>query len=133
MQDWGMDLAGLQVKKTLAAWQILGVRKITGEDLPQVNIKGSVILPAGHDGPAFLVYNNFHTILKWNRSDLYAIAVGHLADRIIGKAPFQTKRPTSEQRLSRNQVEKIQEFLIGFGVTDTPGRQGVSTHRKTSG
>ncbi|MFC1844993.1 lytic murein transglycosylase, partial [Thermodesulfobacteriota bacterium] len=118
--DFNLDLTGLQTKKTLAAWQVLGVRKINGEDLPRINIKGSVILPAGHDGPAFLVYNNFHTILRWNRSNLYAIAVGHLADRITGKAPFQTERPTSEQRLSRNQVEKIQELLVARGYDPGP-------------
>jgi len=138
--DFNLDLTGLQVKKTLAAWQILGVRKINGEDLPRVNIKGSVILPAGHNGPAFLVYNNFHTILRWNRSDLYAIAVGYLADRIAGKAPFQTKRPTSEQRLSRNQVEKIQELLVarGYdpgpidGVLGSQTRQAVKEFQRTA-
>ncbi len=103
--DFNLDLTGREVKKTLAAWQILGLRKINGEDLPRVNIKGSVVLPAGHNGPTFLVYNNFHTILRWNRSDFYAIAVGHLADRIIGKDTLLTSRPVSEQPLSRNQVE----------------------------
>ena len=138
--DFNLDLTGLQTKKTLAAWQILGVRKINGENLPGVNIKGSVILPAGHEGPAFLVYNNFHTILQWNRSDLYAIAVGHLADRITGKAPFQTKRPTSEQRLSRNQVERIQELLVtrGYdpgpvdGVLGSQTRQAVKEFQRTT-
>ena len=138
--DFNLDLAGLQIQKTLAAWQVLGVRKINGEDLPRVNIKGSVILPAGHDGPAFLVYNNFQTILRWNRSNLYAIAVGHLADRIAGKAPFQTQRPTSEQRLSRNQVEKIQELLVarGYdpgpidGVLGSQTRQAVKEFQRTA-
>jgi membrane-bound lytic murein transglycosylase B len=138
--DFNLDLAGLQIKKTLAAWQILGVRKINGEDLPRVNIKGSVILPAGHDGPAFLIYNNFHTILRWNRSDLYAIAVGHLADRITGKAPFQASRPTSEQRLSRNQIEKIQELLVakGYdpgpvdGVLGSQTRQAIKEFQRTA-
>jgi membrane-bound lytic murein transglycosylase B len=137
---FNLDLTGLQIEKTLAAWQILGVRKINGEDLPRVNIKGSVILPAGHDGPAFLVYNNFHTILRWNRSNLYAIAVGHLADRITGKAPFQTSRPASEQRLSRNQVEKIQELLVarGYdpgpidGVLGSQTRQAVKEFQRTA-
>jgi len=138
--DFNLDLTGLQIKKTLAAWRVLGVRKITGEDLPEVNIKASVLLPAGHDGPAFLVYNNFETILRWNRSDLYAIAVGHLADRITGKAPFLTNRPTSEQRLSRNQVEKIQELLAarGYdpgpvdGVLGSQTRQAVKEFQRTA-
>ena len=108
----------------MAAWQNLGVRRITGQDLPKVDIEASLILPAGHAGPAFLVYNNFHTILRWNRSDFYAIAVGHLADRISGRRPLLTVRPPSEQPLSRNQVEKIQELLVARGF-DTGGIDGV--------
>lgn len=126
-----LDLTGLETKKTLAAWQVLGVRKINGDDLPGVNIKGSIILPGGYDGPAFLVYNNFHTILRWNRSDLYAIAVGHLADRISGHGPLQSPRPESEQRLSRSQVEKIQELLAARGYDPGPvdGVFGSQTRR----
>ncbi len=135
-----LELAGLGVEKTLAAWQILGVRKITGEDLPRVNMKGSLVLPAGHSGPAFLVYNNYRTTLQWNRSDLYAIAVGHLADRIAGKAPLVTTRPASEQRLSRDQVEKIQELLVshGFdpgpvdGVIGSQTRQAIKEFQRTA-
>lgn len=118
--DFALELAGLEVEKSLAAWQVLGVRKINGADLPRVNIKASVVLPAGHAGPAFLVYNNYRTTLQWNRSDLYAIAVGHLADRIAGREALATSRPASEQRLSRNQVEKIQELLTAQGFDPGP-------------
>lgn len=118
--DFDLELAGLGVEKTLAAWQILGVRRINGEDLPRVNMKGSLVLPAGHSGPAFLVYNNYRTTLQWNRSNLYAIAVGHLADRLSGKGPLLTARPASEQRLSRDQVEKIQELLASYGFDPGP-------------
>ncbi len=129
--DFDLDLAGLEVEKSLAAWQILGIKKINGENLPGVNIKGSIILPAGYHGPAFLVYNNFHTILRWNRSNLYAIAVGHLADRITDKGPFLTARPVSEQPLSRNQVEKIQELLVARGYDPGPidGVIGLQTRK----
>ena len=122
--DFNLELTGKKVKKTLAAWQNLGVRKITGQDLPKVDIEASLILPAGHAGPAFLVYNNFHTILRWNRSDFYAIAVGYLADQIIGRRPLLSFRPASEQPLSRNQAEKIQELLIARGY-DPGGIDGV--------
>jgi membrane-bound lytic murein transglycosylase B len=121
---FNLELTGKKVKKTLAAWQNLGVKRITGQELPKVDIEASIILPAGHAGPAFLVYNNFHTILRWNRSDFYAIAVGHLADRIIGRRPLLSVRPTSEQPLSRTQVEKIQELLIARGY-DPGGIDGV--------
>ncbi len=137
---FNLELTGLEVQKTLAAWQILGVRKINGYDLPRVHIEGSLILPAGHSGPAFLVYNNYRTTLQWNRSDLYAIAIGHLADRIAGKGPLVTARPASEQRLSRSQVEKIQELLTtqGFdpgpidGVIGSQTRQAIKEFQRTA-
>jgi membrane-bound lytic murein transglycosylase B len=103
-------------------------------------MKGSLVLPAGHAGPAFLVYNNYRTILQWNRSDLYAIAVGHLADRIAGKGRLVTTRPVSEQQLSRIQVEKIQELLAaqGFdpgpvdGVVGSQTRQAIKEFQRTA-
>jgi membrane-bound lytic murein transglycosylase B len=138
--DFDLELTGLEVQKNLTAWQILGVRKINGYDLPRVNIEGSLMLPAGHSGPVFLVYNNYRTTLQWNRSDLYAIAIGHLADRIAGKGPLVTARPASEQRLSRNQVEKIQELLTtqGFdpgpidGVIGSQTRQAIKEFQRTA-
>jgi membrane-bound lytic murein transglycosylase B len=83
------DLAGLEARKPLADWQSLGVRTTAGEDLPSVDIEGSVVLPAEDNEPAFLVYQNYRTIMRWNRSHLFAISVGHLADRIAGKPPLQ--------------------------------------------
>jgi len=137
---FNLELTGLEIEKTLAAWQVLGVKKVNGNDLPRVNIKASLILPAGHAGPAFLVYNNYRTTLQWNRSDLYAIAVGHLADRIAGKNPLATVRPASEQRLSRNQVEKMQELLSaqGFdpgpidGVIGSQTREAIKEFQRTA-
>lgn len=80
------NLASLQTTKTLAEWQALGVRRDNGQDLPHVlGIKGSIVFPGDEDGPAFLVYGNFKTILKWNRSTYFATAVGLLADRISGR------------------------------------------------
>jgi membrane-bound lytic murein transglycosylase B len=129
--DFNLELTGAEVEKTLTAWHILGVRKIDGTDLPRVNIRASVILPSGHAGPAFLVYKNYRTIMKWNRSDLYALAVGHLADRLVGKGPFLSPRPHSESPLSRSQIEKIQELLAarGFDPGPTDGVLGSQTRR----
>ena len=79
----------------LAEWQVLGVRTIDGNDLPSVDIGGSVILPSAASEPAFLVYENYRTIMRWNRSHLFAISVGHLADRISGKPPLQSNRVSS--------------------------------------
>lgn len=75
-------LTGLEVKKALAEWQALGLRRADGSDLPQADISGSVVLPGGEGGPAYLVYNNYRTIMRWNRSFYFATSVGLLADGI---------------------------------------------------
>ena len=75
-------LADLEVRKPLSAWQRMGVRRADGGDLARRQPAASVVLPEGRDGPAFVVYNNYLTILKWNRSTFFALAVGFLADRL---------------------------------------------------
>jgi membrane-bound lytic murein transglycosylase B len=111
--DW--ELAGLERRKMLAEWQALGVRKIDGRSLPAVDLEASLVAPGGHKGPAFLVYQNFRVILNWNRSVTYAIAVGHLADRLAGAGPLETERPAGERPLSRVEVEELQERLLAEG------------------
>lgn len=128
-KDFDLDLAGLSTRKLLAEWQEIGVRRMDGRDLPNVAIKASLLLPSGHQGPAFLVYQNFRTILNWNRSNLYAAAVGHLADRIARQGPFLTKRPESEEPLSRAQVIEIQQLLYdrGYYLGTADGIPGSQT------
>ncbi len=126
---FNLELADMKIRKSLAEWQRLGVRRITGGNLPNVNIDASLILPAGFNGPAFLVYQNFRTILVWNRSLLYAIAVGHLADRLTGGKPFLTPRPENEVALSRFDVMDLQRRLNakGFDAGTPDGVIGPKT------
>lgn len=77
-------LADLKVHKPLGDWQHLGVRRIDGGNLPPRDLKASVVFAEGPGSPAFLVYDNFEAILKWNRSIFFAVAVGSLADRLKG-------------------------------------------------
>ena len=77
-------LEGLKTSKTLSEWQVLGVRRLDGSDLPIADMQGSLLKPGGPDGPVYLVYANYRTILKWNRSHFFALAVSHLADQIMG-------------------------------------------------
>ena len=84
-----LSRAGLGRSRTLAQWQVLGVRLPGGEPLSRDNLRASVILPdSGTREPAFLVYANYRTLLRWNRSNFFALAVGHLADRIEGGEPL---------------------------------------------
>ncbi|WP_337995583.1 lytic murein transglycosylase [Oleispirillum naphthae] len=74
-------LAG-QERRSLKTWAALGVRDGNGKPLPQSDATAALMLPEADGGPAFLVSDNFFTILKWNRSNYYALAVGQLADAL---------------------------------------------------
>jgi membrane-bound lytic murein transglycosylase B len=128
-KNFSYELTGLKIKKNLAEWQKLGVRTTNGKNLPFVDLEASIILPAGFQGPAFLVYKNYHTIMIWNRSILYALAVGHLADRLKGGAPIQVKMPMNERALSRLDLADIQRILTanGFDSGDADGVVGIKT------
>ena len=82
--DFDRKLVGANVQKTIGEWQKLGVRRTDGGDLPSRDLMASIVLPEEGQKAAFLVYNNYQTILKWNRSTFFAVAVGTLAERIGG-------------------------------------------------
>jgi len=82
--DFDFAAAGLDQTKrrTLADWQTLGIRRYEGGDLPELKITASLIAPDGPNGRIYLVYEIFHTLMKWNRSSYFGVTVGYLADRI---------------------------------------------------
>jgi len=80
--DLATNLINIDSAKTLAEWHKIGVRKIDGKDLPRAPIVASLIQPDGPGTPAYLVYDNFKLLLKWNRSIPFALSVGILADHI---------------------------------------------------
>ena len=123
-KGFAYEFSDLKVRKSLSEWQKLGVRRVNGENLPSVEIEASVVLPAGYQGPAFLVYNNYRTIMIWNRSILYALAVGHLADQFVGLGPIKAKMPENDRPLSRLDVSEIQRILSVNGF-DAGGADGV--------
>jgi membrane-bound lytic murein transglycosylase B len=112
-----------------------------GGPLPAVDIDAMLVLPSGYQGPAFLTYTNYRKILNWNRSTLYAIAVGHLADRLVGSGPLQGPRPDNDQPLSRAMVQEMQERLgaLGFdtgtpdGVVGPMTRTAIRNYQKSAG
>ena len=75
-------LADLGVVKRLGEWQALGVRRADGSDLPARDLRASIIMPGGEDGPAYVIYDNYRAILKWNRSNYFGVSIGTLADLI---------------------------------------------------
>jgi membrane-bound lytic murein transglycosylase B len=77
-----IKLADLEVKKPLAEWQRMGVRSADGGPLPQRDLVASIVIPAKSAQPAFLVYDNYRALMRWNKSLFFATAVGMLSDRI---------------------------------------------------
>ncbi len=130
-KDFDWDLAGLEMRRPVTFWRKLGVKRANGRRLPVAQLSSSIVLPAGHRGPAFLVYRNFRNIMVWNRSILYALAVGHLADRIRGNGALLSARDQSDRPLSRSEVEEIQGRLgrLGFGSGTPDGVAGPLTRR----
>jgi membrane-bound lytic murein transglycosylase B len=78
-------LVSLDVVKPIGEWQKLGVRRADGRDLPTREIPASILQPGGEGGQAFIIYDNYRAILRWNRSHYFAMAVGQLSDRIAGR------------------------------------------------
>lgn len=116
----GLEQAGLDRQKPLNSWSLLGLLRPDGTPLPDSFQLASLILPQGYDGPAFLVTNNFRTVLRWNRSVNYAIAVGHLADRLAGGTPISTGLQADNRRMSREQMEILQQYLAALGYDPGP-------------
>lgn len=83
-ENFDLSLSGLAKNKMkpLSAWQALGVRRFDGSDLPTTNIAASLIMPDDEHGRVYLVYQNFHTLMKWNRSTYFGSAVSYLSEKI---------------------------------------------------
>ena len=82
--NFDFSVAGLKSssKRVLSDWQAMEVRRYDGRNLPNLPIKGSLIAPDGETGRIYLVYENFHTLMKWNRSSYFGVSVSYLSDRI---------------------------------------------------
>jgi lytic murein transglycosylase len=108
---------------TFAEWTKRGVRRVDGKPYP-ANEDGILFFPAGYKGPAFLVTRQFENLKEYNNSDAYAVAVGHLADRIAGGGPFQAKWPADDHQLSREARIGLQKEMAkrGYKVKEFLGR-----------
>lgn len=114
-QVFDSKLAGRGNKRAIAEWQAKGVVAIDGSPLSRVGERAAILLPAGRSGPAFLVGGNFDALYRYNASENYALAIGHLADRIVGGGPLATPWPTDDPGLSRAQRRELQTLLIARG------------------
>lgn len=113
---------------TLAQWSGLGVRRPAGNPFPRASETAFLLLPAGANGPAFLMMRNFGAVLKYNPADAYALAISHLADRLRGGGPFVQKWP-DERALSRSERIELQTALaqLGYDIGNVDGILGQKT------
>lgn len=129
-EDFDFESAGIQKKRTMTEWAKLGVFQADGSALPKADIQAYLVVPSGSEGPAFLAYTNFNVIMRWNNSEFYAIAVGHLADRIAGASPLVQPLPDLPA-YSRKQIQQLQRLLNenGYDVGVPDGIIGPATRK----
>lgn len=132
-QPWGVEarlpegfnfaLADGSVWRDSGYWSGLGVQSIDGSPLPNHG-EAALWAAAGARGPVFVVFKNFRVIKRYNNASSYALAVGHLGDRIYGGQPFRATWPRDEQALRVSETIELQERLTNLGY-DTQGADGL--------
>lgn len=133
-RSFDYSLAGRDQMLSLEEWTTLGVTTTSGAPLAPAAQKAALIIPSGYQGPAFLVTKNFYIIMRWNRSEFYALSVGHLADRIAGAAPLFRAPPVDSAKISREQVRQLQMDLTTLGIDagEADGILGSATRKAIS-
>ena len=116
-------------EKPLAEWAKLGVRLVDGSPLPMGGQLVGLALPSGARGPAFLTYPNFKVIMIWNRSTLYALAVGLLAEKLAGRPGLTMAVVDNEPPLTIERVLDMQATLtkLGYYQGEADGLVGPRT------
>jgi membrane-bound lytic murein transglycosylase B len=115
-----------QPKQSIASWSRQGVERANGQNFPRGEDEATLTMPAGTNGPAFLLLKNFDVIRTYNNSRSYAFSVGHLGDRIGGGNAFVYEWPEAE-RLTIKVVEDMQTKLkaLGYYTGEIDGRPGL--------
>jgi lytic murein transglycosylase len=119
-------LADHSMQKTLAQWQALGVHRVDGKAFVRASDRAYLLLPAGARGPAFLMLQNFRVIMRYNPAEPYALAIGHLADRLNGGGSFVAPWPRDERALSMAERFEMQQLLArrGYDIGEPDGLLG---------
>ncbi len=145
---WGYEVVlpgGFDVRKkgdrALGDWQKIGVKRPGGQAFPRPGDRASLYQPAGKKGPAFLLLANFKVIKRYNNANAYALAVGHLSDRLRGFGTFQAAWPDHEPPLTLDERQKLQLLLTakGYYSGDVDGdlgsgsREAIKNYQLASG
>ncbi|MEZ5770772.1 MAG: lytic murein transglycosylase [Defluviimonas denitrificans] len=137
-QPWGVEvrmpegfdyaLTGERVTKSAAGWAALGIRDMDGGRVGDHG-PASILMPAGARGAAFMIFENFHVLERYNTADAYVIGVGHLADRIAGGPPIKAEWPREDRALLLAERQELQDRLTraGFDTQGVDGKIGPNT------
>lgn len=124
------SLEGPDQGRPLGEWQAMGIRAIDGKPIAgrNPNMTAYLMMPAGRYGPAFIVSKNFYILKTYNNSDLYALFIGHLADRIRGGGTIRTAWG-DVGGFKRSDVYAMQQRLAkrGVDVGNVDGLVGYKT------
>jgi lytic murein transglycosylase len=138
-QTWGYEvvlpqnlnfmLADRSKVMTIREWEHLGIRRAGGKAFPRSSDRAWLMVPAGSQGPGFLMLNNFRVIMRYNPAEAYALAIGHLSDRLRGGDPLVQAWPRHERVLTRDERMEMQQLLArrGFDIGTPDGRLGSKT------
>lgn len=128
-QNFDYAQADPDIRKPITEWRRLGVRipSLPGQD----SASGNLLLPAGYRGPAFLVLDNFRSVLRYNNSSSYALAINLLAERFKGGGRIVATWPREQRSLSRSERLELQERLNARGLNTgtADGIIGSNTRR----
>lgn len=137
-QPWGVEvrlpdgfdylLADREVLKRPADWAALGVVDLKGQTVPDHGM-ASVLLPGGAEGAAFMIFDNFAVLEKYNTADAYVVGVGHLSDRIKGGPPIAHDWPRRLRALTKDERVELQKRLTaaGFDTVKIDAKMGPLT------
>ena len=145
---WGFEVklpegydgpSGRKNRKPMSFWAAKGLTRVDREAMQ--GAEAGLLLPAGPSGPAFLVTRNFDALYTYNAAEIYALAIGHLADRIAGGGPIAGAWPTDDPGLSRIERREVQTQLQqrGYaiekidGVMGTKTREAIATYQERTG
>ena len=127
-RDFNYDNVWSGAKAPLADWVSIGVTRANGKAFPRPGDTARLYMPMGGNGPVFAVLPNFDVIKRYNNSDSYALAVGHLADRIIGAKGFASPWP-QDTALNKDDRKQVQSMLLrkGYDIGSPDGVIGPKT------
>jgi membrane-bound lytic murein transglycosylase B len=114
---------------TIRDWERTGLARPGDKPFPHPDEHAFLLMPAGVQGPGFLMLPNFRAIMRYNPSEAYALAIGHLSDRLRGGEAFAQAWPRYERVLSRGERLELQQLLVrrGYDVGEPDGQLGART------